>query len=495
MSRLSIVVLFTPELSRQREFYEKTLGLSTAASESRWLQFGTRDAVLALRPLATGEPARIELGFDVRSLDERLDQLASRGVTPGGAVEESPGCRIARLTDPEGNIVQLVERRKPTASGRWPRLSHAIINAQAFEACAHFYHDVLGFRMTEEREHWIEFDTGEASLTLHAWRDADGLPLAPDQRVSFALMDDDLDKWADELRKRGVKFATSPSEEELGRFAEVEDADGWFVVLRGPSPEVPLEEALAEDYADDDDTRIEQIRRTGDSEPGARPGFGSRKLARKKVERVATRGFDAMQRSRDSERGGFTPGARTGPPRSDRPAGAPYPPRTGPGAGPGGPRPDRPYTPSGGGPPRSDRPYTPRPDRPPGAGGPGGPRPYPPRGDRPPGAGHGPGPRHDRPFTPRGDRPPGGGGGPRPDRPYSPGGPPRGDRPPGGPRPDRPYGPPSGAPRPPMGPPRPSTGPPRPGTPPPGRPAGGPPPPRPSGPPSKSPPPPRRDER
>src|SRR5262245_56301569 len=426
MSRLSIVVLFTPELSRQREFYEKTLGLSTAASESRWLQFGTRDAVLALRPLATGEPARIELGFDVRSLDERLDQLASRGVTPGGAVEESPGCRIARLTDPEGNIVQLVERRKPTASGRWPRLSHAIINAQAFEACAHFYHDVLGFRMTEEREHWIEFDTGEASLTLHAWRDADGLPLAPDQRVSFALMDDDLDKWADELRKRGVKFATSPSEEELGRFAEVEDADGWFVVLRGPSPEVPLEEALAEDYADDDDTRIEQIRRTGDSEPGARPAFGSRKLARKKIERVATKGFDAMQRSRDAERGsgGFTPGGGAG-------GGAPRPFSRPPGAGPRPPRPDgpRPFTPRDDRPPRPEgaRPFTPRPDRPPGAG----PRPFTPRPDRPAGAGP-------RPFTPRPEGRPGGpprrdgGSGPRPGgpRPGGPreGGPPRGPR-------------------------------------------------------------------
>ncbi len=435
MGRLSVVVLFTPEIGRQREFYEKTLGLESAASDARWVQFGTRDAALALRPVQDGESARIELGFDVPSLDQRLALLKSRGVVPTGTVEDSAECRIARLTDPEGNVVQLVERRKPTAGGRWPRLSHAIINAQAFEACAHFYHDALGFKMIEEREHWIEFDTGAASLTLHAWRDADGLPLAPDQRVSFALMDDDLDAWADELRERGARFATSPTEEEIGRMAEVEDADGWFVVLRGPSPEVPIEEALAQDFADEDDARIELIRRTGEAEPGARPGFGSRKLARKKVERVATKGFDALQKTRESERSGSSPGGGSSGPRPftprpdrpftsrpDRPAGA---------GGPGGPRPDRPFTPDPRRTPRvppdrppgmsGPRPLTPRPERPPAAGGP---RPFTPRPDRPAGAG---GPRPDRPLTPRPDRPSSGGHptrstGPRP------GGPPRGPR-------------------------------------------------------------------
>src|ERR1044072_4297289 len=186
MGRLSIVVLFTPDVARQQEFYEKSLGLSAAAASARWVQFGTRDAALALRALADGEAPRIELGFDVPSLAQRLELLQSRGVAPEGPVEESADCRIARVLDPEGNVVQLVERRKPTASGRWPRLSHAIVNAQLFEACAHSSHNSPGSKMTEEREHWIGFETGPAHLTLHASRDADGLPLSPDQRRSLA---------------------------------------------------------------------------------------------------------------------------------------------------------------------------------------------------------------------------------------------------------------------------------------------------------------------
>jgi catechol 2,3-dioxygenase-like lactoylglutathione lyase family enzyme len=430
MGRLSIVVLFTPELTRQQEFYEKSLGLSAAAASARWVQFGTRDAALALRSLGAGETPRIELGFDVPSLAEQLALLKSRGVEPEGKLEESADCRIARVLDPEGNIVQLIERRKPVASGSWPRLSHAIVNARMFEACAIFYHDVLGFKMAEEREHWIEFETGTARLTLHASRDADGLPLSPDQRVSFALMDDDLDAWADELRTRGVRFATSPTDEEIGRMAEVEDSDGWFVVLRGPEPEVPFEEALAQDYADEDSSRIEQIRKTGEAEAAGRPGFGSRKLTKKKTERVATRGFEALQRaSRDeSKSSGFSPGGggESRGPRGDGPP-RPFTPRPDRPPGAAGPRPftPRPDRPAGAGPPR---PFTPRPDRPPGTGGP---RPFTPRPDRPAGAGP------PRPFTPRTDRPPGTSGPrpftPRPDRPPGtsgprPSGPPRGPR-------------------------------------------------------------------
>ena len=436
MGRLSIVVLFTPELARQQEFYEQSLGLSAAAASARWVQFGTRDAVLALRALEPGEAPRIELGFDVPSLAERLALLKSRGVAPEGPLEESAHCRIARVVDPEGNIVQLVERKQPTASGRWPRLSHAIVNAQMFEACATFYHDVLGFKMVEEREHWIEFETGTARLTLHASRDADGLPLSPDQRVSFALMDDDLDAWADELRGRGVRFATSPTDEEIGRMAEVEDIDGWFVVLRGPEPEVPFEEALAQDYADEDSSRIEQIRKTGEPEAAGRPGFGSRKLTKKKTERVVTRGFEALQRaSRDENKSsGFTPGGGgdSRGPRSDGPP-RPFSPRPDRPAGSSSPRP---FTPRPDGPPRT---FTPRPDRPPGASSP---RPFTPRPDRPPGV------ASPRPFTPRPDRPDGAAGprpsAPRPDRPPGAAGPrpatPRPERPPGaaGPRPASP---------------------------------------------------------
>jgi len=66
MGRLSIVVLFTPDLTRQQQWYEQSLGLTAAVSSPRWVQYATRDAALALRALPADGAPRIELGFDVR---------------------------------------------------------------------------------------------------------------------------------------------------------------------------------------------------------------------------------------------------------------------------------------------------------------------------------------------------------------------------------------------------------------------------------------------
>ena len=76
MGRLSIVVLFTPDLTRQQQWYEQSLGLTAAVSSPRWVQYATRDAALALRALPADGAPRIELGFDVRA-DRKSTRLNS----------------------------------------------------------------------------------------------------------------------------------------------------------------------------------------------------------------------------------------------------------------------------------------------------------------------------------------------------------------------------------------------------------------------------------
>ncbi|HEV2104628.1 MAG TPA: VOC family protein, partial [Candidatus Eisenbacteria bacterium] len=317
MGGLRTVILYTPDVGRQRTFYEKSLGLEPAGASAERVRYGTRGAALELAARAGGA---IELAFEVADLDAWVAELAARGVTPDPGA--APGEVAVR--DPEGNRVQFTAAGAPSPAGRWPHLSHAIINAAQFAACVHFYHDVLGLRLAAEREHWAEFDTGETRLAVHAQRDEDGLPLHADQRLAFALHDDDFETWAAELRERGVPFATTPTEAQIGMLAEVEDADGWFVVLRGPAPEAPLEESLAEDYDDEDTPRSTQIRRTADGDAASRPGFGSRKQVKKRIEKVATRGFESLTRQRSTERGGAPAGPRYG---GARPGGPPSGPR------------------------------------------------------------------------------------------------------------------------------------------------------------------------
>ncbi len=412
MGRLHCIILLTPELERQKAFYEHKLGLGVARTSPDWVSFTLRGASLVLRAAPAGAAAELQIAILAQPLAARVEALAARGVAFEGGIEDEPACRLALLRDPDGNRVRLVEPKDAEPQATWPRLSYAIVNSSRFASTLHFYREVLGLRVVEEHEGWVEFDTGPTRLVIHDRDEGDSLTLHAGQRVTFAIEDEDLDAWADELRERGVTFAAAPMEADLGVQAEVEDADGWFVVLHGPPPEESREEELAEDFLDDDDApaRTQMIRKPGESSgESTKKRLTAGKLARKTSERAATKNFEGLSRTREGERGG-APGRGEGSAPGPRPAGPGGPPRPG-GFG-SGPRPAGP-----GGPPR------------PGGFG-SGPRPAGPGGPpRPGGSGSGP-----RPGGPGG--PSRSGGPPRPGgpRPGGPGGPPR----PGGPRPGGP---------------------------------------------------------
>jgi catechol 2,3-dioxygenase-like lactoylglutathione lyase family enzyme len=433
MGRLHSIILLTPDLERQKAFYEHKLGLGLAHATPEWVSFALRGAALALRAAPAGTPAELQIAITAVPLESRVEALKSRGVAFEGDIEDAPACRLAVLRDPDGNRVQLVEPKGPDAEGKWPRLSHAIVNSARFATAAHFYRDVLGLRVAEEHDGWVEFETGPTRLAIHDREDSDTLPLHAEQKIAFAFEDEDFDAWAEELRERGIKFAAAPMEIDLGVQAEVEDADGWFVVLHGPPPEEPREEELAEDYVDDDEPqqRTQMIRKPGETTgESTKKRQTAAKIARQTSERAATKSFETP-RTREPEtggfgggggrpdRGGFTPGGPSGP----RPGGFGGPRPSGPG-GPGGPSGPRP---GGFGGPRPGGPSgPPRPGGfggPGGSGGAGGPRP----------GGFGSGPRPGGPGGAGGPRP--GGSGPRPGGPGGAGGPrPGGSGPrPGGP--------------------------------------------------------------
>ncbi len=363
MGRLHCVVLLTPDVERQRAFYADQLGLQVSRSEPDRTVLAARGAALVLRPQAAGAAAELRVAITATPLDARVAALRAKGACFEGDVSEDALARRALVRDPEGNLVELVEPRESFAEATWPTLSHVIVSATKYDETVAFYRELLGLKLADEDEdRWVEFDTGTTRLVVHERDDAEALPLHPDQRMAFALQDADFDAWIDELRERSVTFAAAPAEGELGPQAEIEDGDGWLVVLRGPRTEEPLDEDELDAAYGDDDEPHGLPRRGGElsSDGGRRTAFNPVKAARKQAARTGKNPVEP-------ERGGFVPRAGSGAPRpySPRPAGPP---------GAGGPRP---FTPREGGPPR---PFTPRPGGPPREGPS---RPYPPRSDAP----------------------------------------------------------------------------------------------------------------
>ncbi len=376
MGRLYCVQLVTADVDRQRAFYHERIGLEPARTDGGRVLFAPRGAALMLVPALPGEPNELRLALTASPFEPRLAALRAKGAKfEGDIVEDDLGRRIV-LRDPEGNRVELVEPRAPLASGRWPTLSHAIVNASKFDATVTFYRELLGLKVAEKDARWVTFDTGDTRLAVHDGADAERLALHADQKLAFALEDADFDAWTEELRTRGVLFATAPAETDLGPQAEVEDADGWFVVLRGPAIVEPLdEEALASEFGDDDDAPHGPQRRGGElGADGARRSLPPAKVARKQAARAS------KTVAPEPERGGFVPRSGFGGARPSSPR--PFPPREGGPPRPSGPPregPARPYPPREGAP----RPYPPRE---------GGPRPDAPRPAGPPRPPQGPGP-------------------------------------------------------------------------------------------------------
>ena len=292
MGLLVSIQLHSPDADAQRTFYEQQLGL-TGTTSKQGTQFETQGAMLAVRAASAGETAFIELLIRAADLDAKVTALAAHGIHAEGAIESSPQGPSARFRDPEGNAIRLTQLRENVTHGSGPRVSHVFVNTLTLAECARFYREILNLKVANESEHWIEFDTGETRLALHARHDAEGLPLHPDQRISFALHRDDFDAWTEELRGRGVRFAAAPVEEELGVIAEVEDADGWCVVLHGPAS---FDDARDDAAYDEDNADTRGSARIGDEDPASGPGFGSRKQSKKRRDKLVTRALHAFQR-------------------------------------------------------------------------------------------------------------------------------------------------------------------------------------------------------
>jgi lactoylglutathione lyase len=250
MSRLLYLIAFTPSFERMRQFYENSLDLQVRHENGPWVEYdtgGARFALLSISPEKRG----IQLRFEANHLEREYAEMTKRGVRFEHGVERYVWGAFNEAWDPEGRLLSWLEPAQPFEPGRGLPLRTVILNAKEFTHVASFYREHVGLPVASDREHWIEFDTGETRIAVHTRSEQPDAPLHAAPRISFAFEVKDLDKHARTLRERGVHFAAAPREEEFGVFAELLDPDGNVVVFREPLPPPSIEEELAEPFEDD----------------------------------------------------------------------------------------------------------------------------------------------------------------------------------------------------------------------------------------------------
>ena len=132
-------------------------------------------------------------------------------------MESCGAAQLATVRQPKGNNMKLHEiglfAKDPYASTK-------------------FYHDTLGLRLDHDEDGLSVFDSGWPGLEIGA---CSGYP----DRVHISFIVDDVDKIADDLRLKGVKFA-GPADIHLGKRAiMLKDPDGLRVSIQSPTDASP----------------------------------------------------------------------------------------------------------------------------------------------------------------------------------------------------------------------------------------------------------------
>jgi len=119
------------------------------------------------------------------------------------------------------------------------KMKYTILYVNDVEASIHFYHQILGFPIKLRVESYVEFDTGEVTLSINSRQDVQealGLPV-PEENISSQTFEigfvvDDVNQTIASLKEKGVSIIKEPAKKPWGQtVAYVSDPDGHFIEI------------------------------------------------------------------------------------------------------------------------------------------------------------------------------------------------------------------------------------------------------------------------
>src|SRR5580704_1448001 len=103
------------DIARARAFYEGVLGLKKTMDSAggKWVEYEIGTGTLGLGSYPGWEPSAqgTSVAFEVDDLDAEMARLKAKGVAVVMDVMDTPVCRFAMITDPDGNKI-LIHKRK-----------------------------------------------------------------------------------------------------------------------------------------------------------------------------------------------------------------------------------------------------------------------------------------------------------------------------------------------------------------------------------------------
>jgi predicted enzyme related to lactoylglutathione lyase len=108
---ISAVWLPVTDMERSIGFYRDKLGLDVVQQEGGWTEVTAGDQIIGLNdgesPSGAGGAV---IAFNAPDIETTVAELRERGVEFKGEISDHPWGRIAPFADPDGNILQVIQR-------------------------------------------------------------------------------------------------------------------------------------------------------------------------------------------------------------------------------------------------------------------------------------------------------------------------------------------------------------------------------------------------
>ncbi|MDM5165582.1 VOC family protein [Bacillus altitudinis] len=119
------------------------------------------------------------------------------------------------------------------------KMKYTILYVNDVEASIQFYHHILGFPIKLRVESYVEFDTGEVTLSINSRQDvkeALGLPVpevvSSSQTFEIGFVVNDVNETIASLKEKGVPVIKEPAKKPWGQTVSyVSDPDGHFIEI------------------------------------------------------------------------------------------------------------------------------------------------------------------------------------------------------------------------------------------------------------------------
>jgi catechol-2,3-dioxygenase len=117
MLDMSRVIIFTGKMKTMERFYLGVLGLPVIARESGWVEFAAGGCTIALHKWSgRASEGPIKLVFYAADVESERQKLIAKGAAPGKTVQFGE-LLLWDTVDPDGNAVQVSNRKRSTAPG------------------------------------------------------------------------------------------------------------------------------------------------------------------------------------------------------------------------------------------------------------------------------------------------------------------------------------------------------------------------------------------